>query len=207
MALLDSESSTYTPRSPGLRPCSIDGCERLSRARGLCSSHYMTLRNRGALPAKLVTEVCKVPDCGAAHFGKGYCKMHLARFKSGTLERDMPKRRMGGGNMTGKYLEVYRPHHPNSSRTGMILEHRLVMSEHIGRPLLPHENVHHKNGQRTDNRIENLELWSSYQPGWPTHTGQGGVGHRTAQTLLARLAPGGDRWHCSIAKSSEFAMK
>lgn len=54
--------------------------------------------------------------------------------------------------------------HPNARSRGHILEHVKVMSELLGRALLPHENVHHINGVRDDNRHENLELWSHSQP-------------------------------------------
>lgn len=58
------------------------------------------------------------------------------------------------------YVLVYCPEHPNANKGGgkYIFEHRLVMSNYLQRPLTTDEVVHHINGNRADNRLENLEL-------------------------------------------------
>lgn len=62
------------------------------------------------------------------------------------------------------YVLILDPEHPNAQKNGRVMEHVKVMSGLLGRPLFPHENVHHINGTRDDNAPSNLELWSTSQP-------------------------------------------
>ncbi len=62
------------------------------------------------------------------------------------------------------YVRLYNPTHPNVHADGRVLEHVAVMSEHLGRAIREGETIHHKNGIRDDNRLENLELWASKHP-------------------------------------------
>lgn len=58
------------------------------------------------------------------------------------------------------YKTLYDPANPCANKRGEVLEHRKVMEDYIGRPLTENEVIHHKNGIKTDNRIENLQILS-----------------------------------------------
>lgn len=86
---------------------------------------------------------------------------------SGKLQQKELNGRWRGGKTTHKkgYVLIRNTDHPRSkANSGYVFEHILVMEDSLGRHLLPGENVHHINGIRDDNRIENLELWTKPQP-------------------------------------------
>lgn len=110
-------------------------------------------------------------DCGNIKVTVGH-HLTAGRTKScGCLNRELGKKRCGvnahnwkgGRSLHQGYVYLKAPQHPAANK-GYVFEHRLVVEKELGRFLYPDETVHHKNGIRTDNRYENLELWSKKHP-------------------------------------------
>lgn len=90
------------------------------------------------------------------------------RIKHG-LDVDIPRIRSkrGQGSYSAKGYVVLRHRKDNpyiTTKSGDIFEHHYIMAQHLGRSIKKGETVHHKNGIRDDNRLENLELWSRNHP-------------------------------------------
>lgn len=66
----------------------------------------------------------------------------------------------GGRKNNNGYVMIHKPDHPNSDQQGYVREHRLIIEKYLGRYLKKDEIIHHKNGVKNDNRLENLLLVS-----------------------------------------------
>lgn len=156
-------------RYPPNSLCSVEGCGRPRQGGDWCATHYYRLRARGDVKADIPVGrlirpsrpwvVCSVDGCGRRGRRRGWCQTHWLRWKTtGDPQPHIPIIRRGGGHLNEHgYMMITIEGHPRS-------QHRWVMEQTLGRPLLPTENVHHLNGVRHDNRLENLEIWETSQP-------------------------------------------
>lgn len=106
---------------------------------------------------------CIVHNCINKHKGHGYCRNHLRKFyKYSDPLGKAPEPK-------GFIAHGYRIF--SNGRNNIIREHRLIMEKHLGRKLLPFpkETVHHINGNKLDNRVENLIVISQSEHSIITH--------------------------------------
>lgn len=104
---------------------------------------------------------CQIGNCDKPHRSKGMCQMHYRRNRL----HGNPNTILNNGRTNDRDGYVFiRVIKGDGNKGKYKYEHRVVMEQVIGRELLSTETVHHKNGNRKDNRPENLELWSKSQP-------------------------------------------
>ena len=172
-----------TKPKPSCPTCAEEGVDPPSPvlAKGLCSLHYQRQRGgydgqgRKRRTAPYVTVTCANHECGKS-LERRESDVRSAVYCSRACYHDAPI--AGPGRRVS--IEVGHRKSNNSGYTllyvgrdvsvaygsadGYVLEHRYVMSQHLGRPVRRDETVHHGPGGKADNRIANLELWTGRHP-------------------------------------------
>ena len=182
-----------------IKPCSVDGCPNPAEARTLCHGHYLSLlrRERMADPPALETESQRSARSQAVPV-ESTLEAFVAPTSivcecTGDVLADVPIREVEGiGYISHGYRGVPVPSHPETPDLRGMPRSRASIDDGRSpwKALEPDEVVHHRNGVRTDNRIENLELWSVMQPkGQRIHDKV-----EYARELLRRYRPDLLRW-------------
>jgi hypothetical protein len=94
--------------------------------------------------------------------GRKHTQDELRKMSESNSGKNNPQYKIGRCfDKTSGYVLVLCPDHPNHKTGNYVHEHRLIMEQSLGRYLRPEESVHHLNGNRSDNRLENLKLFDN----------------------------------------------
>lgn len=155
-------------------------CESSHRSRNYLTSDevsnpewlaFLDLDNQNSVEGRISLAVT-CPNCGIVRLvavsklrrrgGSPYClqcSQVYGRYKAcGTKLHSAGYTILSLYSLSGRARELAQQMTSHTKNPHQVREHRLVMALHLDRPLRPDEIVHHKNGIRNDNRIENLEL-------------------------------------------------
>lgn len=152
------------PQPP--RPCKVDGCRRVAQSRGWCGTHYERWRlgravnAPGDLRLRNPAARCTVDGCEGRPSARGWCQKHYARWRAHG-DPTVTERDYGSYRVTSPdgYIRIWCPGHPAAHADGYALEHRKVVID-AGIEIPDGWHVHHRNHDKTDNRLENLEVLS-----------------------------------------------
>jgi hypothetical protein len=145
-------------------------CPNFVDYNGYCTKHRRRLEVHGDpiadwVPTRnrriKVYEPCKVDGCENPWRALGWCVKHYQRFKK--YGDPLIVKGRGRGSAEGFFNEDgYRLWYV--AGRGPVMEHRIVMEQHLGRELDDEETVHHVDLDKVHNCFANLELWSSRHP-------------------------------------------
>ena len=140
--------------------CTVKGCQRRRSARGLCGLHYQRWKKSGdpgdAEPLlRSRAGFCQLECCPRRSYARGWCRLHYDRWRRDGTPGAIEAYEYAGYINRNGYVEI-------RVNKQTVFQHRHVLEQQLGRPLLPEEHVHHKNGIRQDNRPKNLELWVTW---------------------------------------------
>jgi hypothetical protein len=159
--------------------CRGPECDAPIQAKGLCPGHYFQeSHGQDLMPLRRYKPKdgpCEVDHCSRPRASEGLCQTHYTRRLRGEEDWDriIPVKAPAGSGHTDKHGYRIITVNGRSRR-----EHHVIAEELLGRSLVPTEEVHHRNGQRSDNRSNgpfalngdgklisgNLDLWSKAQP-------------------------------------------